>query len=50
MIKEKRCMHCKCFDNEVPSDYDGWCTRYPNWITVSSLHYCGEFKECEEHE
>lgn len=51
MKKEKRCYKCEYFEEfELSYDYDGRCTRYPEWINVGSLHHCGEFKECAEDE
>jgi hypothetical protein len=46
----KRCETCKYYD-ATPNhaldkiQFDGYCTRYPEWRPVDDNHYCGEWKE-----
>lgn len=44
----KDCETCKFFKKHTNSTYKGSCTRFPKWIEVLIVHYCGEHSEVKK--
>ena len=42
---EERCENCKYWDPPYPNptNQEGWCKRYPEYIKRKRTDYCGEF-------
>lgn len=43
----EKCEDCKWFKMSIIFGCEGYCFRFPEWVTIerSDSHYCGEFKE-----
>jgi hypothetical protein len=47
-VEVMECGECNYFVRDAHDGYNGYCTRYPQWVSKDIDSYCGEFKDDEE--